>query len=208
MKILQLKKLKIGALFLMLIVFTITSISCEKPRHEQEDEITQDDIDAMKKDHIISLKEAVKMYDKYSKERVKILKDTLKKKYGDGFSDTRNVWVDITTLRAYLQHIDDESAKIGVNPEGLAFYFSVDTENQGAKNNYQTFFVAPTEKNGKHQSGYTIVDGEKKYVHDAIKQHLESTNLNLQKGSFFSLLQDGKGLLLNDMVPNPPGGTN
>ena len=188
-------------LFSTLILFN----ACEKPSQEHTDGITQQDIELMKENHIIDLKDAVKAYDKYSKQRVKILKDTLKKKYGADFKDTRNVWIDIATIKAYLKYIEQESED---SIEGLAFYFSVNLDSKEAKKNHQSFFIAPTQKNGDKQSGFTIVDGKTKFLYKAFKEYGDTTYQNAQKASFFSLVQTGDGLLLNDMEDSPPMGNN
>ena len=177
--------------------------SCEE-KADATGQVTQDDIKELKDKHIIPLKEAVKMYDKYSKDRAKILKDTLKKKYGDDFDITRSVLIDIADMKAYLKYIEDESAKIGINPEGLAFYYSVDSESKGRNKNHQGFFVAPTATDAGRQSGYTIIDGEKKYIHDAIKEYLAGTERNVEKASFLNMIRNGDGLLFNDFERCPP----
>ena len=199
---------------LVVIAFFIVSvmISCE-PNQKQVEDITRADIELMEENHIIPLKEAVKMYDKYSKDRVKILKDTLKKKYGSDFKDTRMVWLDIKTMKAYLKHVEDESNKMGIDPEGLQFYFAVNSDkDSGKKKNHQTFFVAPTMKNLMNgdsiQSGYTIENGERIFLYEAFKKSIQSTNQNIQKAAFFSLMQRSDGLLLNDTTGTPPGSNN
>jgi len=207
MKILKPFATKFSVFLIALFTFSIL-VSCESCQrtHHETNGITQKDIDIMKENHIIPLKEAVKAYDKYSKDRIKILKDTLKKKYKDAnFNDTRNVWVDITTIKAYLKYIEQESKD---SIEGLAFYFSVNLDSKEAKKNHQTFFIAPTQKNGDIQSGFTIVDGKTKFLYEAFEEHDDSRDQNIQKGSFFSLMQSEDGFLFNRTDPNPPGNNN
>ena len=212
MKTLQLKKLKIGALFLMLIAFAITSISCEKPPQPELDEnrITQKDIQTMKDVHLITLNQAVKAYKKYGKDRVKILKDTLKEKYKNkDFNDTRNVWVDIKTLKAYIQYIENNAS----DSEGFEFYFSVNSDKaSGKKKNHQTFFIAPTVQNVMDgdtiQSGFTVKNGKRVFLYEEFKKHVEQGKTNVQKASFFSSMQDKDGYLFNEVAPSPPGGNN
>lgn len=210
MKTLQLKKLKIGALFLVLIAFAITSISCEKPPLQDENRITQEDIQTMKDAHLITLDKAVKGYKKYGKDRVKILKDTLKEKYKDkDFNDTRNVWVDIKTLKAYIQYIEDNAS----DSEGFEFYFSVNSDKtSGKKKNHQTFFIAPTVQNimdgDTIQSGFTVKNGKRVFLYEEFKKYLEEGKPNVQKASFLNLVQDGDGYLFNEIIPNPPGNNN
>ena len=196
---------------IILTFFLLTTVilfnSCDKPRNE-EGKITQSDIDLMKENHIIPLKDAVKAYDKYSKQRVKILKDTLKKKYGADFRDTRNVWFDIATIKAYIKYIEDNTSEA----EGLQFYFSVNPDNDEKQKNHQTFFVAPSMKNVINgdtiQSGYTVKNGKRIFIYDAVKEYMEGQEQNVQKASFFSALQDDDGYLLNAGELGPPFGNN
>jgi len=202
--------------FIILTFFLFSTVflynSCEKPI-DNTNRITQNDIDLMVKNHIIPLSEAVNMYKKYDKERVKILKDTLEKKYKNPkFNDTRMVWIDIKTMRAYLKHIEDESGKAGIDPEGLQFYFGVNSDKDtGKKKNHQTFFVAPTAKNVMNkdtiQSGYTLKNGKQIFLYEAFKKQASSSESNMQKASFFSLVQQD-GLLLNRNGGTPPGDNN
>jgi len=192
----------------MALLISVVLISCEKSTRKPVDSLSRADIENMKADHIIPLKEAVKMYDKYTKERIKILKDTLKKKYGDDFSDTRTVWFDIKTIKAYLKYLEENASEA----EGLQFYFSVDPENQGKKSNHQSFFIAPTIKNVVEgdtiQSGYTIENGQRVFLYEAFKKSLERTETKMEKAAFFATSQDNGGLLLNDGTLCPPCGNN
>jgi len=204
--------------FVMLTFFLFSTVilynSCDKPRNEN-DYITQNDIDSMKENHIIPLKEALHMYKKYDKERVKILKDTLEKKYKDPkFSDTRTVWLDIKTLKAYLKYAEDESDRVGINLEGLQFYFGVNPDRESdKKKNHQTFFIAPTTNKDSIQSGYTLVgEGDKEkviFIKDVLNNGRNQTqqNSSVNKASFFTTtaLVNKDGLLLNDFENSPPG---
>jgi len=198
--------------FIILTFFLFSTVflfnSCSK-QVDKIDMVSQSNIDSLKKNHIIPLKEAVNMYKKYSKDRVKILKDTLKKKYGKDFNDTRSVWFDIQTIKAYIKYIEEESSDV----EGLQFYFSVNNDKvNGKKKNHQTFFVAPTKENVINgdtiQSGYTLENGNIVFLYEAFKKYSNSTDQNIEKASFFTLVQDDKGLLLNDGDDNPPGNNN
>jgi len=192
-------------MFLSLILFN----SCDKPIDRSND-ISQKDIELMKENHLISLTDAVKGYDKYTKDRIKILKDTLKEKYEEkDFNDTRNVWIDIKTMKAYIQYLEDNVGET----EGLQFYFSVNSNKDlGKKKDHQSFFVAPTVKNVVEgdtiQSGFTVVKGERIFLYEAFKKYSESNQNNMQKASFFSLMQDDDGYLLNRSSANPPGDNN
>ena len=193
----------LASIFMLLVI-----ISCEE-KQKETNSITRVDIESMKENHIIPLKEAVKMYDKYTKDRVKILKDTLKKKYGDDFNDTRTVWFDMKTIKAYLKYLEENAGEA----EGLQFYFSVDPDNKGKQSNHQTFFIAPTIKNvidgDTIQSGFTVENGKRIFLYEAFKKDMEINHQNMQKASFFSLMQDDEeGLLLNKGSGNPPYNNN
>lgn len=200
---------KIFTLFIVILLI-ISCSSCEK-QQDDSNLVTQEDIEAMKAEHLISLNNAVKSYKKYDKDRVKILKDTLEKKYKDPkFKDTRMVWFDIKDVRAYLKYLEQETA----DAEGLAFYFSVNSDKaSGKKKNHQTFFIAPTISNvvdgDTIQSGYTIDKGQRIFLYTKYKnKRAEATDENLQKASFFSLVQNDEGYLFNEGKDSPPGGNN
>ena len=191
------------------LIFSIQA--CQQSAEPETNRITEEAIEQMKKDHLITLNEAVKDYKKYEKDRSKILKDTLKKKYKDPkFSDTRMVWFDIEDVRAYLAYLDKETS----DAEGLAFYFSVSSE--GGKNkNHQSFFIAPTISNVVNgdtiQSGYTSVDGKRVFLYEKFKAKEESTDsLNVQKARLLSLTLDhhDDGYLYNRGDSNPPNNNN
>ena len=196
---------------LVVIAFFIVSImsSCE-PSQKEVENITRADIELMKENHIITLNEAVKQYDKYSKQRESILKDTLKKKYNDpNFSDTRTVWFDIKMIKAYVKYIEENTSEA----EGLQFYFGVNPDKIGKQKNHQTFFIAPTVQNiingDTIQSGYTVKNGKRIFLYEAIKEYKDSTYPNVQKASFINLIQgDGDGFLLNEGQLGPPYGNN
>ncbi|MDJ0644737.1 MAG: hypothetical protein QNJ57_02035 [Flavobacteriaceae bacterium] len=181
--------------------------SCEE-KADVSGQISQDDIDSMIANHIISLKDAEKMYKKYSSDRVKILKDTLKKKYKDSkFEDTRMVWFDITDMKAYIKYVEDKSAEVGVTPKGLQVYFSVYPNNQskyGDSKDHQTFFIAPTETTDQ-QSGYTLDSNDKIiYLRDVLKDKISEERQSAQKAGYFAIRRNGDGLLYNDGSSSPP----
>lgn len=210
MNLLKIKLSNTIALFLIAFTVAITSISCEKSQQEHKNGITQEDIQAMKDNHLIDLNEAVKAYKKYGKDRVKILKDTLKEKYKNkDFRDTRNVWLDLKTIKAYIQYIEDNAS----DSEGLSFYFSVNADTApGKEKNHQTFFVAPTIQNiidgDTIQSGFTVKNGKRVFLYEEFKKYMEETQANVQKASFFNLVQDDDGYLLNRTGQSPPDGNN
>ena len=207
MTYLKFTQAKITTITLSFIIISLV-ISCV-PSEKPDEIISRADIEMMKENHIIPLNQAIKMYDKYSKDRVKILKDSLKKKYGNDFSDTRTVWFDIKAVKAYLKYIEENSNEA----EGLSFYFSVNLDDNGKEKNHQTFFIAPTVKNVVNgdtiQSGYTIKNGKKVFLYEAFKGYLDSVDSDIQKASFFNaVLQGDDGLLFNKGNNSPPEGNN
>ncbi len=210
MKTLQIKFSNLGVVSLIVMTLVISSCSEVKDTDEHPNQVTEVDIKELRANHIIPLNKAIKQYDKYSKQRVGLLKDTLKKKYrNDKFSDTRTVWFDIKTIRAYLAYID-ENAK---DAEGFQFYFGVNSsKDEGDSKNHQTFFVAPTVSNvvdgDTIQSGFTVKNGKRIFIYEQIKKYIEeSSGQNVQKASFFSLRQDD-GYLLNRGGGSPPHENN
>ncbi len=192
------------SIIVSIFLFATLMFSCEQ-KHVNKESVAQADIDAMVKEHIINLSDAVKMYKKYSKDRTKILKDTLEKKYKDPkFKDTRMVWFDINDVRAYLAYLEQETSEA----EGLAFYFGVNSD-KGNQKNQQSFFIAPTISNvvdgDTIQSGYTLVNGERVFLYTKYKDKQESTSAsNVQKASLLNLSVQNEGYLFNRGDDNPP----
>lgn len=199
MKNLKLLHLKIFSS--VLILFSVVIFSSCQSKQKEANSINQDDINAMKDAHLISLDSAVNMYHRYEELRLRFTKDSLTERYGADFKDTRNVWFNIKTIKAYIEHIEKNAG----DAEGLAFYFGVNSSNARQGKNHQSFFIAPTVKNGDHQSGFTIKDGKRVFLYKAFK---EIELGSLQKGGFFSLPPDDEGLLLNEGKDSPPGGVD
>ena len=202
-------KILVGSLALFI---TTIVISCQPKQEQSTDRITQEAIDAMKNDHLISLDDAVKMYKKYDKDRVKILKDTLKKKYkNDKFEDTRMVWFDINDIKAYIKYVEDKSQEKGITPKGLQVYFSVypnEKSKYETSKDHQTLFIAPTETSDQ-QSGYTLdKDGKIIYLKDKLKNDAGNLENKAQKAGFFALVQgdddDDDGFIFNTGDLSPP----
>jgi len=203
MKIFNFKTTKLSMAFLSCSLFAFVFFSCEKPqKYFEVDEKARTEMISQ----IIPLKDAVDSYKDYGKNRIKILKDTLKVKYGKGFNDTRTVWFDIETIKQYLIYIEEKSKEAGVEPQGIQFYFTVNSEkSEGKKKNHQTFFIAPTKTNDL-ESGYTLSDGKVVLLKDKLKEiYASPSNQSIEKAGFFTIMQGRDGLLLNDGVPNPPG---
>ncbi len=211
MKTLHLKISKTKIIYLVLIAFAITITSCQKPH--KPDKPAQEDNDTREKllEKIITLEDAVDKYKKYSDDRIDLLKETLERRYEPGFEDTRTVWFDIEIIQEYLDYVKEESKKVGIEPKGVQFYFGVISNKETSqKKNHQTFFVAPTKTNDP-ESGYTLdANGKPILLKDKLKDNYESSpNQKNEKAGFFTVIQPGgKGLLLNDGKPNPPGDNN
>jgi len=204
MKIFYFKSSKLNTLFSLCFLFLFVFTSCQKSqKYFEVDEKARAEMITQ----IIPLKDAVDSYKDYGKNRLKILKDTLKIKYGKDFNDTRTVWFDIETLKQYLIYVEEKSKEAGVDPKGLQFYFTVESEkSEGKKKNHQNFFIAPTKSNDL-ESGYTLdKDGKVILLKEKLKEIYKTTaSQSTEKAGFFSLQYEDEGLLLNDGVPNPPG---
>lgn len=204
MKIFNFKTTKLSMTFLSCTLFAFVFFSCQES--QKYFEVNEKDRAKMVS-QIIPLKDAVKAYKDYGKNRVKILKDTLQTKYGKDFSDSRTVWFDIETLKQYLIYVEEKSKEAGVDPKGIQFYFTVESEkSEGKKKNHQNFFIAPTKTNDL-ESGYTLdKDGKVILLNEILKEIYETTaNRTTEKAGFFTLIDEDEGLLLNEGVPNPPG---
>jgi hypothetical protein len=212
MKTIRIKFTKINAFFLVSFVLLVLATSCKEKLHTPPDEGNNEQARAEMLNHIIPLKEAAVMYREYGTQRIKLAKDSLRKKYGPNFNDTRTVWLDLTTVKEYIKYVEERSKTAGVAPTGLEFYFAVYPKgSRGKQSDHQTFFIAPTEKNGARQSGYTLVNGKKVLLNTVLNKSTDlSTSGTTQKGGFFSstMLQDDDGLLLNRTDLSPPGGNN
>ena len=204
---LNFEKLVIAIIFCGMLIFFQ---ACQESTTPETNRISEEMIDQMKKDHIIPLDDAVKMYKKYAKDRVDVIKDSLKKKYKDPkFKDTRNIWINLQSLKTYIQYIEGVSKD---SIEGLQFYLSVYPNNKEKNKNHQTFFIAPTIPNtidgGSEtiQSGFTIVDGKMVFLRDAFKSY-KSEDGNMEQAGFF-MRDHHEGTLYNRNDPSPPNGND
>ena len=209
MKNFKFLNLKFNLILLLFLSVSILSISCDdKKPHEEDVEPTKEMLA-----HIIKTEKAINMYQNYEKQRLNILKDTLRTIYKEGnFNDTRRVWFDLKTLKNYIAYVEKRSAENKINPEGLQFYFSVYSNEESEQKNHQTFFIAPTTKNEGVQSGYTLETIDEKTQPLFLKSILKSGSYNpsknqqMEKASFFSIatiLEEG-GLLYNRGTTSPP----
>ena len=197
--------------FLIICILSIPLLYSCKP--SPDDGISQADREKMF-EHIISADDAVKLYKAYTDERVDPLKDSLISRYGDNFKDTRLVSIDLATIKAYIQYIEESSEALKVNAEGLNFYFGVYAKGEEGNNqNHQTFFIAPSTSKDNKQFGYTIdyTDGTNKIVY--LNDLLKGSNSDATKRSemeqanmmaFFT--RDNHGLILNRGTGSPPNG--
>lgn len=209
MKKLTANLLKIAMLFtLILVLFTSCNEAKEQEEKQKEniemkDEITANDIEDMRKKHIISADKAKEMYKSYTKDRIKLLDETLKEIYKEpNFKDTRNVWFDIKSMKAYIKHLEDKAGDF----DGIQIYFAVNTDGDIEKN-HQTVFIAPTKKNNDVQSGFTLINGKVEFFNDLLKEAPKTT----EKAGFLSLLQNGddeESLIFNEGNDSPPNGNN
>ena len=200
---------KTSIIFSIFFVVTISLSSCIKEGRTEGNRSDERNRTEMLK-HIIPVSDAVEMYGLYKKERLDITKNYLQQQYGQDFKDTKTVWLDINNLKEYIRYVEEKSREVGVKPTGLQFYFSVyPSRIEDNKRNHQTFFIAPTKRNGKIQSGYTLenVGGKETavYFNELIKKGTSS----VERASFFATaMQGNNSLFYNRNVPNPPGNDN
>lgn len=188
--------------FYQIQVFVLISyvffISCE-PRPAKDAQTNEKAISKMQ-EHMISIDEAFKMYDAYTANRVAILRDTLHKKYGDKFYDTRTVYFDIETLENYIAYVKNLSKEKEVNPEGFKICFGV-YSNSGEYANHQNVFIVPTTKKDDRQAAYTIAGGKVQFLSDVRGR----TDQKMNKAGIFSFnSMVEEGLILNFGRPIPP----
>ncbi|QCX37247.1 hypothetical protein FF125_01865 [Aureibaculum algae] len=208
MKYFKLLKLKFKVTITLFLAVSMLLISCDEKKPHQADVIPSKDMLA----HIIKPEKAVTIYQNYEKERIDILKDTLRAIYNDdNFNDTRRVWFDLKMLKNYIAYVEKKSAENNISPEGLQFYFSVYGSDEGKQKNHQTFFIAPTTKNEGVQSGYTLETVDDKTQPLFLKTILSNRKYKatqsqqVEKAGFFSItVADEDGLLLNDGETSPP----
>ena len=205
-------------LLLILIIFFLLPKACKgvddddmetvSPEEIERDSILKAAREKLFEENIIPLDTAVKIRNKYITDRIKPFKAELEKMYRDpSFEDTRNVWFDINVMEAYIRHVREKAKDV----EGLQFYFSVGDAADSARN-HQTFFIAPTKKNGGIQSGFTIIGKKTVFLNERFKDfELNIKQGKVEEAGFFSTtiaLQEEEKLLANRGSGAPPHNNN
>ena len=181
---------------------------------------------------LISLKEAKSMFDSYSEHRVPIIEayETQRDPEQD-FVVGRFVSFDYEMIKQYIEYVDQEAQKAGVEVESLRFYFS----NLPNEKNYPNgrdvvhprqngIFILPTTHNAQRNQEYGFYigsDGKAKLIRDwSAAQKGQSSlgrpertsqssraSLNPFSWSPSAVLQDNGSLILNfgQAAPPPPG---
>ncbi len=137
-----------------IVLMLVVIVSCEpKVVHENQDPGTENGI------FHISPADARIMTKKYELERRRIINSSpeLKKLYGKGFEDTRNIWYSLPALKAFIAKIESDAAKnnFGVEVNGLRMYLGVYPEKtqheseffrtvKDSYRNHVTLFIIPT----------------------------------------------------------------
>lgn len=207
MKKLTINSLKTAMLFsLSLLLFT----SCSQEKKEDKtEEIVQElktlDKESLEKvkSHLISNKEAFKLYNNYN-DVDSIVNKYLPKARGLGeteFHDTRSVLINFDALYNYLIHIKNVSSGFKVKPENIKIVLgSYDTKATKYANQTNVFLVPTTKKDGR-QAAYTTVNNKLAYFKDLKKK----AKIDIQQGGFLMLMQDDDlGLGFNRGRPIPP----
>ncbi len=165
---------------------------------------------------IISLHQAIEMYDLYTEERVPLIQEYEQSQTGEEFHATRSGWYDFNTMKEYLGYVEQESKKLGIKPSGLRFYFSKYPNEEfqdGKPAKYprrQSFFITPTVNKGhKKHLGFsfkTNKHGDKEILYLEKEVHI------IRKTSNRTPSQDTiktEGLILNEVgLMPPPKGDN
>lgn len=186
----------ITALLLVSFLFTVTSCESDDNPEKYDDGITAQDIERMIDAHIIEPTKAIDDYQKYSSDRVEQLNGVLGDLYQDpDFRDTRAIWFDIKSIKAYIKHLEEESGGF----DGLQFYFTVNSDG-GEDKNHQTLMIAPTRNINGVQSGFTIVDGEIRYLNQLFDVNAVKPRLKLDNSE--------RGFIFNEGNASPPNNNN
>lgn len=201
---------------LLFIFLLVILISCkEMPKENGTDYPSSEPTKEMLA-HIIPTGKAIDMHRNYAGERIALLRDTLKGKYGDDFEDTRKLWLSLKELKNYIAYMEKRSKEQNITPDGLLFYLGVYNEDDKYKNQ-QTFFIAPTTKENSETSGYTLEsrDGQTQvvFLKNIMKRNNDPTHVQEQgdtqrAGFFLNLQEDDKGLLYNNTQNSPPANLN
>ncbi len=122
---------------LVSLVGAISFSSCEKPISAPEQSI--------------SIEEAGRLQVEFIETRAAILNDSL------GFTDTRDFWFSLDTLKQYINYVEQEAAEMGKTNLGIRVYFAAYPENsEYPQPGRATVFLVPTslEEDSSLKSGF------------------------------------------------------
>ncbi|MEN8788868.1 MAG: hypothetical protein ABF293_05765 [Flavobacteriaceae bacterium] len=122
-------------------------------------------------EQIISIEEAQGMYKNYSERRVPLIQKyedsvNMSQKNDGKFDVARYTYYDYKTIKQYLEYIEQEAAKAGVEISTLRFYYSNYPEEgtfaDGSKvvhPRQNSFFIQPTLSENGEEYGFYTEDG-------------------------------------------------
>jgi len=177
------KKSLAGLLFIGLVFLTFTS--CDGCKQNGDDNKPKEEVKAP--EQIVTVVQARKMYDNYSKHRVpiiqkyedssrqdrkdyKIQQNKMQKQEAgiekDTFDVARYGYYDLDTMKQYIAYIEQEAARANVNISSLRFYFSNYPDKKEIEGRpilhpkQNSFFLIPTIEKGEREYAFFIREKE------------------------------------------------
>lgn len=151
----------------LICLFALMLVSCGEQSKEGQ---TQKNAEVNPPDQIISVEEAKNMYDNYSNRRAGLIQHfedsiNISKKDTAQFDVGRYTYYDYKTIKQYLEYIEQEAAKAGVEISSLRFYYSNYPDQEKFANGkpivhprQNTFFLIPAMEVEGEQYAFTTVD--------------------------------------------------
>ena len=175
------KKNNVFVLLLLCFTITLTLSNCAEanPKKEENPEKEYKTPTKPPTANIISDKDAKRMYKRYTKRRVPMIRhyeDSILKKHKkkDTFDIARYVEWDFETIKKYIAYIEEEAKKSKVELSTLRVYFGNNPNKKKFRNGQEvkhphqnTVFFAPTAKKGNRNALFYLVhdnDGPKKTI--------------------------------------------
>lgn len=216
------KDLRLQQLFLFFSVM-IATLGCRESARNEEGktpaaQTVQEQVSAPQQ--IISLEEAKRLYDTYTRRRTEqIVKTEGPDEEGNPFVPARFAAFDYNTMKQYMAFIEQQAASASVDISGLRFYFgNYGDEEAGPGNSRRnTVFLVPTTRSNGQDYGFYIATGpDGKPVAEPIRNKVgspEGSGMggtdNSQERSYAgfakaALLQQSQSLVLNKGNSGPP----
>ena len=166
------KKSSLKPLFILAILIGL--VGCGEQRAKENGEGQhEEDQEVKAPDQIISVDQAKKMFENYTKRRAPLIEryedsiNRYEKKSKDTFDVARYTYYDYKTIKQYLAYIEQEAKLANVEISTLRFYFS----NYPDKPNFEggrkivhprqnSIFIMPTIKEDGKDFGFYTADGE------------------------------------------------